>query len=552
MIAARSPVPRVALTVLSAVLYASSFPPLACHVVAWFALVPLLLALRGTSDRAALALGALWAIVAAEGVGTWFATGVAHYYGRPLAVGALFFAGVSLILAAPFYAAFSAVYARLGRDQRLGAYEPLWAPAAWVACELARARFLVGNPWALLGYTQVGWTPIVQIADLTGVYGVSFVVFATNAAVATCLAKGIGSRAARRGLATAAVLTLTLVVYGVGRMTRPLAAGAPLDVAIVQASTDVGAAWRPELYGANLDAYLRLSHDVLRERPDLVVWPESAVTFFLEDEPAYRAAIARVFGASGAELIAGGPAHDDGDAEHARYFNSAFLIGADAAILDRYDKTRLVPFGEYFPFSGLEPLRRRFAFARVFTPGAPRGPLVDGRHPIGSVICFEAMYPELVSEQVVRGATLLVNLTNDAWMGDTSFAPFHLAIASLRAVESRRYLVRAAATGISAVIDPFGRTVAEIPAFTPGTRTVRVEALDGLTFYARYGDVFAVACAIAAAALAALSGRRRAPAYVPTGRSSSTASTSAAARGLDQRRTRPSAMHPDAAANVAR
>jgi len=493
---------RAALTVASAALYAAAFPPLALRALAWVALVPLLVALRGASVRAALGLGTLWAVVAAEGVGTWFATGVARYYDRPLALGAFCFAAVALILAAPFYAAFAATYAHLVRDSRLRALDALWVPAAWVASELARARFLVGNPWALLGYAQIGWTPLVQIADVTGVYGVTFVVAAANAAIAASLDRSIAAHVRRRGLAIATALAVATLAYGAVALGRAPLDGLPLDVAIVQASTDVGATWRPELYGAHLDDYLQLSDAALRgEHPDVVVWPESAITFFLEDEPEYRAAIARVFRGSGAQLIAGGPAHDGGDPAHARYFNSAFLIDSDASVLDRYDKVRLVPFGEYFPLPELEPLRRRFAATRTFTPGTRRAPLAHGGRAFGTVICFEAMYPELVSEQVVHGATLLVNVTNDAWMGDTSFAPLHLAIASLRAVESRRYLVRAAATGISAVIDPFGRVVAEIPAFTRGERTVRVRAIAATTFYTRRGDVFALACALATAAL---------------------------------------------------
>ncbi len=504
---------RAALTVASAALYAAAFPPLALHALAWVALVPLLVALRGASVRCAVGLGTLWAVVAAEGVGTWFATGVARYYDRPLALGAFCFAAVALILAAPFYAAFAAAYAHLVRDSRLRPLDALWVPAAWVACELARARFLVGNPWALLGYSQVGWTPLVQVADVTGIYGVTFVLAAANGAIAACMDGSVAMRVRRRALAIATALAVVALGYGGVALTRSPPAGQPLTIAVVQASADIGPAWRPELYGANLDTYLQLSSVALRDaHPDVVVWPESAVTFFLEDERAYRAAIARVFGGSGAHLIVGGPAHDGGDvaadrrsdvADHdgTRYFNSAFLVDADASILARYDKVRLVPFGEYFPLPALEPLSRRFAATRTFTAGNVRAPLVDGGRAFGIVICFEAMYPELVSEQVVRGATLLVNITNDAWMGDTSFAPLHLAIASLRAVENRRYLVRAAATGISAVVDPFGRTIAEIPAFTRGVRTVGVRALTDTTFYTRYGDVFALACAVATAAL---------------------------------------------------
>ena len=486
---------RLGLIVLSAALYAAAFPPLAWSWCAWIALAPLLLALRGATVGGAAALGALWGVVAAQGVGTWFVYGVASYYDRPLALGVLFFAGVALLLAAPFFAAFAAAVAWL--ERRRGKPVPvLWVAMLWVALELARARFLVGNPWALLGYSQTAHARLIQIADLTGVYGISFVLAAAGAAGAGLLDRRLVPGARLGRVAVAAALAGSVVGYGTWIVDQPRTEGRPLRVAVVQGNVDAGSQWRRDRHGSNLTTYLVLSQEVLaRARPDLVVWPESAVTFFIEEEPAYRMAIRHLFASAGAHLLLGGPAVAEREPT-ARFTNAAYLLAPGGTLVDRYDKVHLVPFAEYFPLARFEALRRRFARVRVFTPGARLAPLAHPAGPIGTVICFEAMYPELVAAEVRAGARLLVNLTNDAWMDRTSFARQHLEIARLRAVESRRWLVRAAATGISAVIDPRGRTVAELPAVTAATAVADVQLLQATTVYTRLGDVFALACAL--------------------------------------------------------
>jgi apolipoprotein N-acyltransferase len=519
----------VVLVALSATLYGAAFPPLALRECAWLALVPLLLALRTAPVGRAAVLGGAWGVLAAEAVGTWFASGVATYYGRPLLLGAAFFAGVSVLLAAPYFAAFAAAYA-YGVRRRTIVPETIWVPMAWVACELARARLLVGNPWALLGDSQAGRAPVIQIADVTGVYGISFVLAAASAALAAAIARRGSLRAVGAALAPALLVAAAALAYGWRALAAP-ATGSALDVAVVQASVDVGTQWHPAQYGANLEAYLRLSQEALaRDHARVVVWPEAAVTFFLEREPAYRAAIARLFRGSDAYLVTGGPAYASGDdagpdaaaaaaevgndgaagaqagaAGATRYFNSAFLLAPDGTVVARYDKVHLLPFAEYFPLARVEALRRRFARVRTFTAGHTLGPFADAPYRIAPVICFEAMYPELVATAVAAGGELLVNLTNDAWMGRTSFARQHLEIASLRAVENRRYLVRAASTGISAVVDPVGRIIAELGPFERGTLTVPVRLNAARTLYTRFGDVFAAACAIGAIVVLATS-----------------------------------------------
>jgi len=202
------------------VLYGAAFPPLALRESAWLALVPLLAALRHASPVRAALLGGVWGVLAAEAVGTWFASGVATYYGRSLLLGAAFFAGVSLLLAAPFFAVFAAAYA-YGTGRRTMVPEVIWAPMAWVGCELARARLFVGNPWALLGDSQAGRAPVIQIADVTGVYGISFVLATVSVALVVVLARSSTLRTKRMTLAFAALTVAATLAYGWSALAKP-------------------------------------------------------------------------------------------------------------------------------------------------------------------------------------------------------------------------------------------------------------------------------------------------------------------------------------------
>src|SRR5581483_2476180 len=495
--------------VATPVLHGLSFPPTRLAPLAWFAFVPWFVALRLVGLRAALALSAVVTLAGTYLVARWLPAGVATYYGQSFALGAgLFFAAWTVTMS-PWLLAFPACYRAAAR--RAAATLPLIVGAGWVGAELARVRIGLGNPFGLLGYSQVAMTPLVQIADVTGVYGVSFLVAAVNAALAeVCYARGwerarLGG--AYRGLAVVAGAVAVALVYGTVRLHATLPAHPPTTVAVAQGNLDLGSQWQQEFYGVNLEEYMRLTLDVVRrERPALVFWPESAMTFFVEDEPLYRTALGRLLAPGGVELVAGGPRKDGAGAE--RYHNSAFLLSPDGRITARYDKERLLPFAEYFPLDSVELLRREFGRVRTFVPGVPTPPLPTVAGPAGIVICNEAMFPELVRARVRDGAAYLVNLTNDSWLGDTQFSAQAFDMARLRAIEERRYVVRASTSGPSAIIDPFGRVLAETRPSSRATVSGTVRAIDAETPYARVGDAFAFGCAVVAVTAAALSRSR--------------------------------------------
>jgi apolipoprotein N-acyltransferase len=492
-------------TLLSAACYGLAFPPLGWHLVAWVTLVPFFLALRGAGVPRALALGALWGIAAAYSVGTWMPVAVTRYYAQPVTVGVAAFVLCALVTVAPYTVAFALLERRLAH--RLGALAPLTAGAAWTASELWRAMSPAGNPWSLLGYAQVPVLPVVQVADVTGVFGVCFAVATVNAALAGVWASRRGSgderRRALHGAAVAAGLVVLVLAYGAVRL-RATASDAAVPVAVVQGDLDLGSQWRPELYGENLEAYLRLTDAALDRRPArLVVWPENALTFFVEEERAYRSAIASVLAARDAELLTGGPrALAGGAGREARYLNAAFVVGPRADVRAVYEKQHLVPFAEYFPLPALDALRRRFGRVREFSVGSLHDPLPTPAGAAGILICNEALYGEVARDRVRRGAEILVNLSNDGWVGDARYAAIVFEMSRLRAVETGRWLVRSSTSGPSALIDPHGRVTAFAPLDAQAVVEGGVAPSSVTTPYTRIGDVFGWACAAVAVAAA--------------------------------------------------
>jgi len=498
-------------TLGSAVLYGLSFPPTRWRLLAWVAQVPFLLSLRRSRPGAALLLGWVFTVTVAYTTGDWFPRSVANYYQQPTALGVLFFFAVASLMAAPWVMAFAVAYQRVARAP--AQIVPLLTAAAWVAQEMARSRGPTANPWATFGYSQVGVAALVQIADLTGVFGISFLLVAVNAAVAeiclTFAADAPARRAAMGGLTLAALAVAAAVGYGHFRLAdaaRPAAPATPL--AIIQGNLDLGSQWRADFYGRNLDVYLNLTRTaVAQAHPALVLWPESAMTFFVDTEPTYQAAIGSVLRAANVQLLAGGPRETA--TEPRRYYNSAFLISPRGAILAAYDKLQLLPFAEYFPFTRVDFLRRRFERVREFSPGAPGPPLPTVAGRAGVLICNEAMFPQPAAARVAAGADYLVSPANDSWLGDAKFSEQAFDMAVLRAVEQRRFLVRTSTAGPSAIIDPFGRVVVRSAPFTRTWISGGVHRATTRTVYHRVGDFFGTLCAAVAVVATVRCGRRR-------------------------------------------
>jgi apolipoprotein N-acyltransferase len=497
-----------AATALSGWLHALTFPPASLQPLAWVALVPFLLTLRSVSTRSALLLTWLFGVLFSAFVADALPRAIETYFLQPRLASVLFAVFVWTVTGSLYWMGFAWVYRRLAL--RGGIALPLLAAAAWTAFELARGRLLngsrlfAGNPWGLAGYALADWDELIQVASLTGVYGISFCIVALNAALAElCLALRSERRISRRVLAQLGVAVApTLLALGFGMLVLR-AAPAPgsevgVPIAIVQSNFAVGSQWRPDAYGTNLADQLRLTAEAIESsEPRIVFWPESALTFFLEDEPEYSDAIARVLGPADLELLVGGPRKTG--VARPRFFNTVFALDSGGAVRGRYDKQVLVPFAEYLPLRRFDFLRRRFERVRVFEHGSEVSPLPTRAGPAGVLVCNEAMYPELARARVRAGATYLANPSNDTWIQDQIWADRMFDIVSLRAVEQRRYLVRASTSGPSAIVDPWGRVIERSAAFSRAVISGAIVPSEELSLYGIVGDAFAYGCALAVA-----------------------------------------------------
>jgi apolipoprotein N-acyltransferase len=489
----------VLLTLLSAALYVLAFPPWDLHFLCWACLIPLLLVVRRVRPAQALGIGLLWGTAVIWGIGHWVPAALMNYWGQSLWFGVTFAMVGAILFVGTYGAGFAACASWLGA-RTSPACRTLLLSAVWVAWEVARGSLLTGDPWLLIGYAASSHPILIQVADLGGVFLVSFVIVVINAAATECLAADRRRGAAGLvALAPAAAVLAGTLVYGAWRLALPLPASPALNVSVIQGNNDPGRQWKAEHYGQGLEEYLRLSTQAAGERPAVIVWPESAVTFFLAHEPHYQTRIRRLLEAVGSDLLVGAPHHEDVDPARPAYFNSAFYMTSDGHITGRYDKVHLLPFGEYFPLRTIEFLRRRFERVRYFTP-AQEARLLDTRlGKIAVAICFEAIFPDLVRRRMSSGAEILVNLSNDAWLGDNAGPRQHATMIAMRAVENRTWVVRATTTGISAVIDPFGRTVTQTQIGVPARLGATVVPLQVPTAYKRYGNVFANACVLVSA-----------------------------------------------------
>ena len=442
----------------------------------------------------------------------------ARYFGLSLPLAVVAFASYYLVVCGmPFgiFAAGTAVLLRSPDPGRAG----LLISLLWVATEFLRGR-LIGQPWALLGYTQHDHVALIQVAACTGVYVVSFLLALGGTALAEAAWRwraGRGTRDVLRPLVVPGTLVAACYAGGVLCVGPSSTDGLfERQVAVVQTNLSPARHWTRSYTQAQLLAHLRAT-DALpaTTHPALIVWPENAVPRYLEAEPILAVDLGDLALRHGADLLFGGPRSEAG-----KVYNSARLITADGRNGGYYDKRRLVLFAEEKPLAWAAH-RAPNDSPEEFSSGAGTG-VLQSFVPLGVSICHEITHPDLITESVSDGAELLVNIANDGWLdaGSEFVGQQHLAMAIFRAVETRRYLVRAATTGTSAVVDPYGRLIGSLPPGTAGVLTTPVVGRRTLTPYVRLGDLFALACAgIAAAALVGqprqLAQRRRSPPRVP-------------------------------------
>jgi apolipoprotein N-acyltransferase len=393
-------------------------------------------------------------------------------------------------------------------------------PCVWVALEFLRNYVLTGFPWASLGHTQARTLWLAQLASLGGVYLVAFVVVLSNAVLEALWSWWQRKQPLPRwGLIVwAGILGLTSI-YSAGRLSgSPAPEGARrIRAAVVQGNLDEKVDLRG--WGGQAFVFVRMLSQTQKaeaQGAELVVWPEGTLPGSVHpNTETFERMAAPAELSKKAELIIGGVTR--GLKDKTLRANSAFLTGPDLRIRARYDKRHLVPFGEYVPLESILPYEWFIpAGVAFFSPGPDHRPLDSSAGKLGMLICYEAIFPEVARETVNSGAQLLVNITNDSWYGFSSAPYQHLAIARMRAIETGRFMLRAANTGVSAIIDPRGRVLQTIPlGLVPSSRdhahpselvpagqlTRSVALLDGRTVYLIIGDLFAWLCSLAAVGL---------------------------------------------------
>ena len=498
----------VLLSIISGLLLTASFPPFDLSLLAWVGLVPLLISLKGQDERTGFYLGAIAGLAFFIGTVFWVTNSV-HFYGNiPLLPASL----ITLLLCA-YLALYPALFGAIivCGGKKCPALLFLMAPAAWTALELARAYVFSGFPWALLGYSQYRILPMIQIANITGVYGVTFLIVLVNTAIAEFLM----DRKKYRGLIAAGLLLFLTLGYGFIQLREPQGTEG-MRVSLIQGNIEQDRKWDP-LYQADvIAAYKRLTREALMRNPELIIWPETAVPFFFGgDRPGDRALTQdlRAFVKHNkVPLLFGSPTFEvkPGRVVHLR--NSAFFLDPKTDVEAVYHKIHLVPFGEYVPLKSvlffIEKMVQAigdFQSGKEYTlmtvrPGRPVASPGESASPdgikISVVICYEIIFPHLVRKFVDRGAEVMTTVTNDAWFGRTSAPYQHFAMAVLRAVENHVPVARAANTGISGFIDSNGRILQKSDIFTEAHLTSTVIPSRRRTFYTRHGDLFAYACVL--------------------------------------------------------
>jgi apolipoprotein N-acyltransferase len=513
------------LILLSSLLQILIFPLPGLYIFSWMAFAPLIVALLRTRPTGALEIegsvklqpakpAQAFLLAYVSGI-LWYAGtcywiyDTMHQYGglsAPLAALALFLFCLYLALYHGLFGLLLSLVTGPGRDNRLAL---LSAPFLWVAVELARTR-VTGFPWNLLGTAQVDNISLSRITTWTGVYGVSFEIMLVNVALAAAF---LVPRKKRSTLLIASVAAAAVLQAGV--LVAAPALAADRSALLVQENLAVDANWTRAAFERSLreltdlslesEASARSSRGAADSKPgtlDLIVWPESPAPFFTSD-PLFREPLSQLARAANAWVVAGaiGNSHaTPGRATASPVFNSAALISPLGEWTARYDKVHLVPFGEYLPFP------RLFAFAGgltkevgEFTPGESRAPLNAGGMPIGVFICYESVFPGEVREFADLGAQVFVNLSNDGWYGDSGAYAQHLNQTRMRAIENDRWILSATNTGVTASIDPYGRTVARLPRKERAALLAPYALTSVTTFYTRHGDWFAWLCAIISA-----------------------------------------------------
>jgi len=518
---------NVLLAGLSGLMLTASFAPINLEWVAWISLIPLLISLENKSLSDAFKIGLLAGLFHYLTLIYWIVT-VLSRYGNISPILSL----AALLLLSLYLSLYIAFFALVVVTFKKNRFYSLWGASAWVALEYARSYIMTGLPWCLLGYSQYSRLPFIQISDIAGVYSISFIIVLVNIAiynVASLIFKKKKSAHTvgyepeitvsdhntlnrkrksnnehpfkRVGIETIFTVFLVgcILVYGYSRLKEKKDAnlkGRELRAVVVQGNIDQSLKWDSDFQEETVSIYKKLSLQSADFKPQLIIWPETALPCFFQDTSHLSREVFEIAKITNAKILFGSPAYVK-ENDSIFYYNRAYMI-SKGRVVDYYDKVHLVPFGEYVPLKRYIPFVHRLVTAAGdFSTGKKVHPMHSPDLTIGTLICFETIFPDISRKFAAQGVEFLVNLTNDAWFGRTSAPYQHISMAVFRCVENGLPMARAANTGISAFILANGKIADTSELFEREILQKEIKLTHKKTFYSQFGDIFAILLTVA-------------------------------------------------------
>jgi apolipoprotein N-acyltransferase len=494
---------NIILAFFSGIMLTASFPRTGFAFMAWFALVPLLLAINQTKH--AFLTGCLTGFVHQITLIYWLVTAM-HVYGNL----PIYTSVPLLILLCMYLSIFTGIFSVLLKRLCQKPWHLVWAPFFWVALEYARALTQFAFPWELLGYSQYLKLPLIQIADITGVYGISWLIVLFNVAIVSFLLYttrqswnqiAVSNRFVYVLLGSLIFIFVVFLTYGLFKMygidKTIQASQKQMKVRVVQGNIDQAVKWDEKFRTQTIQKYIIASLAEKDREADLIVWPETAVPIYIQQETSLSKKLKSFINNNTSAFLIGGLRYDRSMMGQWKFYNSAFLLEPNKSNWQTYDKAHLVPYGEYIPFQTVLPFLKKFVQGvGDFSEGTAIEPLTFGQWAIGPQICYEILFPEISRKMVQNGADVLVNITNDAWYGHSSAPYQHFSMIVFRAVENKRALARSANTGISGFVNPYGKIISSSEIFTDANLYASLPVLNDLTVYCQFGDIFAMICCL--------------------------------------------------------
>ncbi|MCX5781377.1 MAG: apolipoprotein N-acyltransferase [Elusimicrobia bacterium] len=473
---------NIFLVLLSGILIFLSFPYFNLFFLIWLAFVPLFFLIKQEKDLSLVLFVFIAGLTANIGIFYWI------YPMIKFNTKSWIQAFLCLFMLASYLSIYYVLWALLCKY--IKKYFSKWifcffAAALWVALEYGRTYFLSGFPWALLGYSQWRYLPLIQISEYTGVYGVSFLIILCNAFLFHYIKT-------RKILMLAFFLTVPIVISaaGMGVFKKTYVSDTKIKVAVLQGNIDQYKKWNISYQNEIINIYTNLVKKVSLEKPDVIIWPETSVPGYLTTDIFLKNWVENLIKESKTYHIIGSPYFDG-----SKYYNSTILFNPEGKIEGIHRKNHLVPFGEYVPLRKIfEPFFGVLNTLGDFSSAQDSKPFIIKNISFGTTICSENFFGSIVRKFVQNGAQILVNQTNDAWFFKSAAADQHFIMNVFRAVENRRPVIVCGNTGVSGIIGARGKIMKRTVLFTEDYFVYDEKPSSIKTFYSNYGDIFALAC----------------------------------------------------------